>query len=111
LPQQDILGQWSFRIAIDSHETEGVQFTLPSVKLQTHLTDDDRKVPHYQFLSACNCLQTYGFLGIGWSISGVLPWRKRLENTGLEYCEKAKEKVKFTLEQATKAQRGANVYF
>jgi len=36
--------------------------------------------------------------------------KKRLDNTGLEYCEKVKEKITFTLEQAMKAQRGADVY-
>jgi hypothetical protein len=29
--------------------------------------------------------------------------RKKLENPGLEYCEKVQEKITFTLEQAKKA--------
>jgi len=49
LPQQDILGQSPFVIANDSHETGKVQFTLPSVKLQSHLADDDRKITHHHF--------------------------------------------------------------
>ena len=98
----------TFRIASDSHKTGNIQSTLPSVKLQSHLTDDDRKIPHDQFFSACNCLQTCGFLRIRRSISGVFPWKKKkLDNTGLEYCEKVKEKITFTLKQATKVQRGS----
>jgi hypothetical protein len=42
--------------------------------------------------------------------SSSMGGKKRLENTGLEYCEKVQIKITFTLEQAMKAQRGAVVY-